>query len=106
MNRYLRFIYYQAGCTLDRDNPNLLVLFSLSTDKGLERTQEPVYPFIFIRHPSEMALHIMNLITIPDAKFWRNPRIHDRHLFLRRRNPGNRYYRKRVKRNSVERNYY
>lgn len=32
-----------AGYTLDRDNPDLLVLLSLSTDKGLQRAREPIY---------------------------------------------------------------
>lgn len=35
----------QAGYTLDRDNPDLLVLVSLSTDVELQRTQEPVYSY-------------------------------------------------------------
>ncbi len=41
----------QAGYTLDRDNPDLLVLISLSTDKGLQRTQEPVHSFYPYRGP-------------------------------------------------------
>lgn len=41
----------QAGYTLDRDNPDLLVLISLSTDKGLQRTTEPVHSFYPYRGP-------------------------------------------------------